>query len=120
MNIRFRNFIIAIVVTGIILGIASILNLQWIFLLSNFGAIGLSVFGALLLILRFSSFVSRQSFWYILFGTMNLSLGIVFIFQNMVSKDNQGLPEFTWISATIGLILLVDSLLLKRNPNEMA
>jgi len=38
----------------------------------------------------------------------------------MVSKDNQGLPEFTWLSATIGLILLIDSLLLKRKPNEMA
>lgn len=119
MTIRFRNFIIAIILTGVILGIASILNQQWIFLLSNFGAIGLSVFGALLLILRFSSFISRQSFWYILFGTMNLSLGVVFILRIMMSKNNQGLPEFTCISTTIGLILLVDSLLLKRKPYEM-
>jgi hypothetical protein len=78
------------------------------------------ILGGVFLALRFSNFVRREQFSYVFIANFNFVLGLHAIVIYFLGYTTLAYPEIMSANLAVGSLMLLDALLLKRKPYELA
>ena len=122
METRLSNIIIGIILCLVFTLLGSripappgniIDNVFFVAIISHFAFLAL---GVLSLVLRFSNFIYRHTFFYVFMGVSNTWLGVLEFALYFIGKVNSSVLEAGTPNLLIGIILLIDEF--RRNSSS--
>jgi hypothetical protein len=118
MKPRFKDFIISTIVSLVIIVSFAFFAGGSVYLMVIIGHYLLLILAGLFLALRYSNFIYREQFFYILIGSFNLSLGLHAFAVYLLGYVIVNYPEMMSANLAVGTLMLIDALVLRRKTYE--